>query len=406
MKNNRDAWPFKEPVDEKSAPMYYQVIERPIDLSVVQQKIQSRQYEKLRDVESDFKLMVNNCETFNGPKNGYTLMAYVVWRAFKRAVRRYFDQELSDDQDVFMYPPRPINTNIKPAIEAKKRKSKSKRRPGMRALEALAQAAEQAVRDTSSRSSVAASSPRSSASYSLEDHNTNDSCSGSECTSKQINSQPMQFCSDLLARYLYNSSSLKVAAPSTVTSPNGNLTFKSLSEWSESIKQSGNTTVLPQNAVIVNSSVSETSVNGSVPKSGNEQFACLNISNAMNSATNGNSTKTMFKNTQCETSNEEKRLVIKLSRVESGRDWRPVCVSSSQISTNVPQNSMQQSPSKLSNSCIPVKKRIYIPPHNETDMSSKDSNLNYLFQNDCNLNERQVESNGNCIEPVRSHSLD
>ncbi|CAG2123176.1 unnamed protein product, partial [Medioppia subpectinata] len=73
--------------------MYYQVIEEPIDLSAIEKRIEDREYETFEEVENDFKLMVNNCETFNGPKNGYTLMAYGVWRAFKKASLKHLERE-------------------------------------------------------------------------------------------------------------------------------------------------------------------------------------------------------------------------------------------------------------------------------------------------------------------------
>ena len=86
--------------------MYYTVITTPMDLSLIQSKIDTDSYTNLCEVEADFKIMVNNCETFNGPRNGYTSMVHAVWKAFRRAVKRFMNQDVSEDeQTVFMYPP-------------------------------------------------------------------------------------------------------------------------------------------------------------------------------------------------------------------------------------------------------------------------------------------------------------
>jgi len=65
-----NSWPFLEPVTEELAPNYFTIIENPIDLSTIQQKINNKIYvnnsaEFIRDIE----LMVANCEQYNGKRS-------------------------------------------------------------------------------------------------------------------------------------------------------------------------------------------------------------------------------------------------------------------------------------------------------------------------------------------------
>jgi hypothetical protein len=399
VKSNRDAWPFREAVDGKAFPMYYQVIEEPIDLSIIERKIENREYEHFEEIERDFKLMVNNCETFNGPKNGYTLMSYGVWRAFKRASLKYLERELSfDESHAFLYPPKATNTNIKPAIEAKKKKSRNKRRSTFKALNVLAKAAEKAVEandrigrmNASSASSVAESSPRSSISY---EEQMNESLV--EENVEKTNA--FQVHGDMLARFLFNANNNNnnlTSFPNN-TSTHENLTFKSLDEWSKSIKQSGNAVVLPQHAVIISSpQFKKSSTNGPLVKSEEEQKRKL-IS--LKVVSTGNETNTKNVNTFTNTftssviSNNEnaqkelvnvdpKRLVIKLSRCESGQVWKPVKLitnsslnqndstgSNNQLSTQTVTSTQQlfQGLRNIPNNCVPVKKRFFIQNFND-----------------------------------------
>jgi hypothetical protein len=403
VKSNRDAWPFREAVDGKAFPMYYQVIEEPIDLSIIEQKIENREYEKFEEIERDFKLMVNNCETFNGPKNGYTLMSYGVWRAFKRASLKYLERELSfDESHAFIYPPKVTNTNIKPAIEAKKKKSRNKRRSTFKALNVLAEAAEKAVEandrigrmNASSASSVAESSPRSSISY---EEQINESL-------VQENGEKIQVHGDMLARFLFNANhnnnnnnnNNNLSSLPNNTSTHENLTFKSLDEWSKSIKQSGNAVILPQHAVIISSpQFRKSSTNGPLVKSEEEQRKLISlkvVSTGNEVSTNTKNVNTITntftssvisnnENAQKELVNvDPKRLVIKLSRCESGQVWKPVklitnsalnqndsTVSNNELSTQTVTSTQQQFQGlrNIPNNCVPVKKRFFIQSFND-----------------------------------------
>ncbi|RUP51965.1 LOW QUALITY PROTEIN: hypothetical protein BC936DRAFT_144128 [Jimgerdemannia flammicorona] len=58
---------FLEPVDLEEHPRYLEVIEHPIDLRTISEKLESGKYGSFRDLEDDIRLMFENCYTFNAP---------------------------------------------------------------------------------------------------------------------------------------------------------------------------------------------------------------------------------------------------------------------------------------------------------------------------------------------------
>lgn len=64
-KYRRFNWPFLEPVDKVLVPNYYTVIDSPMDLSTMRQKLASGQYRNVQEFIADFELMVSNCYLFN-----------------------------------------------------------------------------------------------------------------------------------------------------------------------------------------------------------------------------------------------------------------------------------------------------------------------------------------------------
>lgn len=59
--------PFVRPVDKKQSPDYYKVIKKPMDLTIVREKLHSLQYASVVDFLEDISLMLNNCKTYNKP---------------------------------------------------------------------------------------------------------------------------------------------------------------------------------------------------------------------------------------------------------------------------------------------------------------------------------------------------
>ena len=61
------AWAFYQPVDPVALniPTYHSVIKKPMDLSTIQSKLRTGQYENAKEFESDIRLMFKNCYRFN-----------------------------------------------------------------------------------------------------------------------------------------------------------------------------------------------------------------------------------------------------------------------------------------------------------------------------------------------------
>lgn len=363
--SNRDSWPFKQPVDENFAPMYYEVIQNPIDLSVIQKKINNRMYTNFHQVEDDFKLLVNNCETYNGPRNDYTILSYAIWKVFKRAVKKYLDIELSyDERTAFMYPPR-VNINVAPraAIEARKRKKNIKK---IKALEILAQAAEEAVKVTD-REAIN-NNNRLNMPHLSPDSNVQ--------TSESQNYDVNQF--NLETKQVSKPSFILISLPENlslnldISSLNKNLTFKSLDEWSESIKKSNNNHVmLPRVSLILEK-------NNSTYLQNNQKLNCIKQKNKKDLSEN-------LLNGNEYIENENRRLILKLSRCHdnSGNVWKPVHISD--------KNESCKNKHKLNR----FKKDVKINPsedENEQTFSIKTAKLNTFLNNCANQNFEQLKS--------------
>lgn len=70
VKNDEDAWPFVDAVDEEYAPNYYSVIRKPMDLQRMEDRLDSGHYKTYSKFKSDFQLIVDNCRLYNGADNG------------------------------------------------------------------------------------------------------------------------------------------------------------------------------------------------------------------------------------------------------------------------------------------------------------------------------------------------
>ncbi|KAL4932721.1 putative transcription regulator BDF1 [Aspergillus undulatus] len=69
LKRTHDARFYREPVDpiKLNIPTYSQIIQRPMDLGTIEQKLKNNMYHDAQGVVQDFNLMVQNALTFNGP---------------------------------------------------------------------------------------------------------------------------------------------------------------------------------------------------------------------------------------------------------------------------------------------------------------------------------------------------
>jgi ATP-dependent helicase STH1/SNF2 len=60
---------FEELPDEEEYPDYYEVIDNPIALDTMKQRIDGGEYKSVDDFEADLILMVDNAKTFNEPES-------------------------------------------------------------------------------------------------------------------------------------------------------------------------------------------------------------------------------------------------------------------------------------------------------------------------------------------------
>ncbi|KAH6797940.1 histone acetyltransferase of the GNAT family 1 [Perilla frutescens var. hirtella] len=67
-----DSWPFKEPVDARDVPDYYEIIKDPIDLKTMSKRVESEQYYVTFEMfVADVRRMFSNARTYNSPETIY-----------------------------------------------------------------------------------------------------------------------------------------------------------------------------------------------------------------------------------------------------------------------------------------------------------------------------------------------
>ncbi|KAL1494312.1 hypothetical protein ABEB36_009929 [Hypothenemus hampei] len=80
---HKSAWPFMEPVDPTEAPDYYKVIKEPMDLQMIESKINDQGYTKLSEFIGDMTKIFDNCRYYNPKESPFfkcaeSLEAYFV----------------------------------------------------------------------------------------------------------------------------------------------------------------------------------------------------------------------------------------------------------------------------------------------------------------------------------------
>uniref|UniRef100_A0A158R694 SMB domain-containing protein n=1 Tax=Syphacia muris TaxID=451379 RepID=A0A158R694_9BILA len=76
------SWPFKEKTDEKVFPDYYETIKNPIDLSVIGNKIERLQYQRLDEFLADIKQMFENARLYHPKASAIFRCANTLERLF------------------------------------------------------------------------------------------------------------------------------------------------------------------------------------------------------------------------------------------------------------------------------------------------------------------------------------
>ncbi|KAL9546571.1 hypothetical protein MBANPS3_006606 [Mucor bainieri] len=90
LKKHRDAAPFLHPVDyvKLNVPDYPKVIKYPMDLTTVDKKLNSGEYDNVEDFISDIRLVFMNCYKFNGPEAMISMLCQNVETAFEKSLRQ------------------------------------------------------------------------------------------------------------------------------------------------------------------------------------------------------------------------------------------------------------------------------------------------------------------------------
>jgi len=89
--NSHLAAPFCEPVDpvKYHIPDYFKKIRKPMDLGTVRMNVSRGQYEELEEVWADIRLVWENCRTYNGPSNPFTIKANALAQMFEARLERF-----------------------------------------------------------------------------------------------------------------------------------------------------------------------------------------------------------------------------------------------------------------------------------------------------------------------------
>ncbi|KAF9192031.1 hypothetical protein BGZ49_003471, partial [Haplosporangium sp. Z 27] len=90
LKRHRDAVPFIHPVDPVALkiPDYPLIIKNPMDLTTVEKKLNSVEYETFEDFGKDINLIFDNCYLYNGTESPVSLAATNLKNAYERLLRR------------------------------------------------------------------------------------------------------------------------------------------------------------------------------------------------------------------------------------------------------------------------------------------------------------------------------
>lgn len=87
LKNAPSAWPFLKPVDEKLYPSYRKIVQVPVDLSLVEQRVYGGEYLAIGDFVGDIQLMLQNCRSFNPEGNIYHETSIKFEKEFRHELR-------------------------------------------------------------------------------------------------------------------------------------------------------------------------------------------------------------------------------------------------------------------------------------------------------------------------------
>ncbi|MES1918006.1 DeSI-like protein hag1 [Bonamia ostreae] len=86
VKNTKESWPFLAAVDAKQVPDYYSIIKNPMDLAIITTKLNDRRYRSKDEFATDFRLIIDNCKTYNAKESNYYRCADTIEKLFGRLI--------------------------------------------------------------------------------------------------------------------------------------------------------------------------------------------------------------------------------------------------------------------------------------------------------------------------------
>ncbi|XP_072386734.1 nucleosome-remodeling factor subunit NURF301 isoform X2 [Diabrotica undecimpunctata] len=89
---HKSAWPFMEPVDPNEAPDYYKVIKEPMDLQMIETKINDQVYTKLSEFIGDMTKIFDNCRYYNPKESPFYKCAESLEAYFVNKIKCFRDK--------------------------------------------------------------------------------------------------------------------------------------------------------------------------------------------------------------------------------------------------------------------------------------------------------------------------
>ncbi|VIO94057.1 PHD-finger family protein [Brugia malayi] len=86
LKSHRTSWPFRQAVDQKNHPDYYSIIKKPMDLSIVQRKLEHYEYHSLKEFTTDIAQIFENARIFNSKDSAIYQCADILEKQFRERI--------------------------------------------------------------------------------------------------------------------------------------------------------------------------------------------------------------------------------------------------------------------------------------------------------------------------------
>lgn len=82
----------------RQEPSYYDVVDNPIDLLRVQQKLKTESYESVEELTTDLELLVNNSKAFYNPDSSEYQDACLLWDTYQQNKVKLIESNVGDDE--------------------------------------------------------------------------------------------------------------------------------------------------------------------------------------------------------------------------------------------------------------------------------------------------------------------